>query len=70
MRGCTSSSNIAILCRFRPSAGEITNVFEGPARFEGGWKLYQKTILGIREIAYGSFPIHYKKLFAFKGVLA
>jgi len=43
--------------------------FEGPARFAGGWKLFQKGIHGIREIVYSSFPIYYTKLFGFKAAL-
>jgi hypothetical protein len=58
------SSNIAILCRSRDY-----KCFEGPSRFAGGWKLFQKAIHGIREIVYGTFPIYYTKLFVFKAAL-
>ena len=62
MRG--GSSNIAMLYRRRDY-----KCFEGPVRFAGGWKLFQKAIHGIREIVYGTFPIYYTKLFVFKAAL-
>jgi len=55
-------------CDIMPQA-RMQMFFEGPARFAGGWKLFQKAFHGIREIVYGSFPIYYTKLFVFSATV-